>query len=105
MTKKVLTKAIVVNHLNENIGLSKRECQFFFESFIEIVTSQLKTHNDVKIVNFGIFKVKNKKPRVGRNPKTKVEVIISERNVIKFKPSNFLINFINSNISEKDEIQ
>ncbi len=105
MTKKVLTKAIVVNHLNENIGLSKRECQFFFESFIEIITSQLKTHNDVKIVNFGIFKVKNKKPRVGRNPKTKVEVIISERNVIKFKPSNFLINFINSNISEKDEIQ
>ena len=105
MTKKVLTKAIVVNHLNENIGLSKSECQFFFESFIEIVTSQLKTHNDVKIVNFGIFKVKNKKPRVGRNPKTKVEVIISERNVIKFKPSNFLINFINSNISEKDEIQ
>ena len=105
MTKKVLTKAIVVNHLNENIGLSKRECQFFFESFIEIITSQLKTHNDVKIVNFGIFKVKNKKPRVGRNPKTKVEVIISERNVIKFKPSNFLIIFINSNISEKDEIQ
>ena len=105
MTKSVLTKAIVVNHLNESIGLSKRECQLFFESFIEIVTSQLKTHYDVKIVNFGIFKVKNKKARIGRNPKTKEEVTISERNVIKFKPSNFLINFVNSNISEKDETQ
>ena len=105
MTKNVLTKAIVVNHLNESIGLSKRECQLFFESFIEIVTSQLKTHYDVKIVNFGIFKVKNKKARIGRNPKTKEEVTISERNVIKFKPSNFLINFVNSNISEKDETQ
>ena len=59
MTKKVLTKAIVVDHLNESIGLSKRECQYFFESFVEIITSQLKTHKDVKIVNFGIFKVKN----------------------------------------------
>lgn len=104
MSKNVLTKAIVVNHLNESIGLSKRECQFFFESFIEIVTSQLKTRSDVKIVNFGIFKVKNKKARIGRNPKTKEEVTISERNVIKFKPSNFLTNFVNSNISEKDEI-
>ncbi len=105
MTKNVLTKAIVVNHLNESIGLSKRECQFFFESFIEIVTSQLKTQCDVKIVNFGIFKVKNKRARIGRNPKTKEEVTISERNVIKFKPSNFLINFVNSNIAEKDEVQ
>ena len=104
MTKKVLTKAIVVDHLNESIGLSKRECQYFFESFVEITTSQLKTHKDVKIVNFGIFKVKNKKARIGRNPKTKVEVTINERNVIKFKPSNFLLNFINSNISEKDEV-
>ncbi len=105
MSKKVLTKAVVVNHLNESIGLSKRECQYFFESFVDIITSQLKTHKDVKIVNFGIFKVKSKKARIGRNPKTKEEVTISERNVIKFKPSNFLINFINSNISEKDETQ
>ena len=60
MSKKVLTKAVVVNHLNESIGLSKRECQYFFESFVDIITSQLKTHKDVKIVNFGIFKVKNK---------------------------------------------
>ena len=102
MTKNVLTKAIVVNHLNESIGLSKRECQFFFESFIEIVTSQLKTQCDVKIVNFGIFKVKNKRARIGRNPKTKEEVTISERNVIKFKPSNFLINLINVNTGKSD---
>ena len=98
MDKDVLTKAKIVNYLNENIGLSKRECQFFFESFIDIIYSQLKLQKDVKIINFGIFKVKNKKPRIGRNPKTRQEVMISERNVVKFKPSNFLISIINSNI-------
>ncbi len=103
MDKDVLTKAKIVNYLNENIGLSKRECQFFFESFIDIIYSQLKLQKDVKIINFGIFKVKNKKPRIGRNPKTKQEVMISERNVVKFKPSNFLISLINSNINDNDE--
>tara|TARA_B100000900_G_scaffold281736_1_gene241022 strand:- start:522 stop:836 length:315 start_codon:yes stop_codon:yes gene_type:complete len=103
MDKDVLTKAKVVNYLNENIGLSKRECQFFFESFIDIVYSQLKLQKDVKIINFGIFKVKNKKPRIGRNPKTKKEVMISQRNVVKFKPSTFLISLINSNINHNDE--
>ena len=105
MEKKVLTKALVVNHLNESIGLSKRECQYFFESLLDVISSQLKSHKDVKIVNFGIFKVKNKKSRIGRNPKTKEEVIISERNVVTFKPSHFLINLINSNILEKDELK
>lgn len=103
MDKDVLTKAKIVNYLNENIGLSKRECQFFFESFIDIIYSQLKLQKDVKIINFGIFKVKNKKPRIGRNPKTRQEVMISERNVVKFKPSNFLISIINSNINDNDE--
>ena len=57
MSKKVLTKAKVVSHLNENIWLSKRECKFFFESFVNIISSQLIKQKDVKIVNFGIFKI------------------------------------------------
>ena len=104
MEKKVVTKAIFVNHLNETIGLSKRDCQIFFETFIEVLMNSLKQKNDVKIVNFGIFKVKEKKERIGRNPKTKVEVLITKRNVVKFKASEFLLNTINptqSNIDEK----
>ena len=52
MSKKVVTKALVVSHLNENIGLSKRECQFFLVSFLDVIFFELKNHNDVKIVNF-----------------------------------------------------
>ena len=103
MEDNVLTKASMINYLNENIGLSKRECQLFFEVFLEIITKELVEKKDVKIVNFGIFKVMKKNARIGSYPRTKVEAMISERNVIKFKPSNFLINFVNSNISNVNE--
>ena len=64
---------------------------------------QLKKKNDVKIVNFGIFKIKKNKERICRNPKTKVEVLITERNVVKFKASDFLLNTINTIQSNLDE--
>ncbi|MBF92125.1 MAG: integration host factor subunit alpha [Rickettsiales bacterium] len=97
MSKDVITKAVVVNFLNESIGLSKRECLNFFENFIEIISNELKNNKNVKIVNFGVFTIKKKRSRIGRNPKTKEEVIISERNVVKFKPSDLIINQSNSN--------
>ena len=54
----------------------------------------------VKIHNFGTFKIRNKKSRKARNPKTKVEVIIPPRNVISFIPSKFILKKINKNINE-----
>ena len=73
MEDEVLTKASMINYLNENIGLSKRECQVFFEVFLDLITRELIEEKDVKLVNFGIFKVMKKKARLGRNPKTKEE--------------------------------
>ena len=55
----------------------------------------LKSDKKVKISLFGTFSKKNKNSRVGRNPKTKEEKIISSRNVVSFKPSKFLIKKIN----------
>ena len=66
MEDDVLTKASMINYLNENIGLSKRECQVFFEVFLEIITKELVEKKDVKLVNFGIFKVMKKNARIGR---------------------------------------
>ena len=103
MEDNVLTKSSMINYLNENIGLSKRECQVFFEVFLELITQELVEEKDVKLVNFGIFKVMKKNARIGRNPKTKEEVMISERNIIKFKPSSFLVNAINSNITNVND--
>ena len=103
MISKVVTKAVVVNHINESIGLSKRESKVFFETMLGLIIRSLKEKNEVKIVNFGIFRVKNKKTRIGRNPKTKVEVMISSRNVVTFKVSEFLHNSINSNMNNSNE--
>jgi len=51
--------------------------------------------------NFGTFHIRFKKSRVGRNPKTKEEKIIKERNVVLFKPSKDFKNFINNNNEKK----
>ena len=103
MTLKVVTKSVVINHINESIGLSKKESKVFFETMINLIVESLKKNSEVKIVNFGVFRIKKKKNRIGRNPKTKVEVMISARNVVNFKVSNFLLNSINSNMNNFDE--
>ena len=68
MSKDVITKAVVVNFLNESIGLSKRECLNFFENFIDIISNELKNKQNVKIVNFGVFSIKKKKPKNWKKP-------------------------------------
>ena len=90
-----LTKSKIIEKLHFSVGLSRSECSFFLETFISKILDSLKNGEDVKIANFGTFNIKKKSSRIGRNPKTKVEVMISSRNVVKFKPSNSLINKIN----------
>jgi len=55
----------------------------------------LKKEKKIKISNFGTFTIRKKKTRIGRNPKTKEEKMISARNVILFKPSKNFKDFIN----------
>ena len=71
MSSKVLTKAIIVEHLNESIGLSRRESQVFFESFLKLLKDGLVQDNDVKIVNFGIFKIRKKEKQNWKESKNK----------------------------------
>ena len=97
MSKNVITKSVIVNFLNESIGLSKRECLNFFENFIDTISKELSKQQNVKIVNFGVFTVNKKKPRIGRNPKTKETKLISERNVVLFKPSKEFKKYLNNN--------
>ena len=65
------------------------------EDFFSILIEELIQNKKVKISNFGTFILRYKKSRLGRNPKTLKQSIISERNVILFKPSKDLKNFIN----------
>ena len=57
MSKNVITKSVIVNFLNESIGLSKRDLLNFFENFIDTISKELSKQQNVKIVNFGVFTV------------------------------------------------
>ena len=91
-----LTKKEIVNSIYMQLGFSKRLIENIIEDIFEILLENLKTKGKVKISNFGTFILRYKKSRIGRNPKTKKESVISERNVILFKPSKYLKNKINN---------
>ncbi len=91
-----LTKKEIINSIYMQLGYSKKLIENILEDMFEILLESLKEKGKVKISNFGTFILRHKKSRIGRNPKTKKEAVISERNVILFKPSKFLKNKINN---------
>ena len=91
-----LTKKAIINSLYMQIGFSKKISEQLLEDILEIILGNLKKHKKIKISNFGTFSLRLKKSRLGRNPKTKEKKIISERNVVLFKPSKDFKNYINN---------
>ena len=79
------------------IGFSKKISENLLEDMLSIIVQNLKKHKKLKISNFGTFSIRSKKSRIGRNPKTKEKKLISERNVVLFKPSKDFKNYINNN--------
>ena len=79
------------------IGFSKKISEVLLEDIFEIILNNIIEHKKVKIAKFGTFTLRNKKKRIGRNPKTKEKKIISERNVILFKASKDFKEYINNN--------
>ena len=97
MTKKNFTRKILSKKIYKNLGFSKNFSSQIVDNFFDLLVDDLIKSNKIKITSFGTFEVISKKERVGRNPKTKIEALISARKVVKFKPSIQLKNKINSN--------
>ena len=95
-----LTKKDLVNTVYMQIGFSKQISENLIEEFFSLIVLALKKKRSVKISKFGTFSVRSKKSRIGRNPKTKENKVISERDVVLFKPSKEFKEFINQ---KKDE--
>ncbi len=81
-----LTKKDLVNLVYMQIGFSKSISEKLIDEFFSIIVSNLKKEKKVKISNFGTFSIRQKKLRIGRNPKTNETKMISARNVVLFKP-------------------
>ena len=88
--KKTWTRNDIIEAISDNVGLSLSDSSMIIEEIFELILSELEKGNDVKISSFGTFSVRHKKTRIGRNPKTGIEVPIKERNVVTFSTSNVL---------------
>ena len=90
-----LTKKDLINSIYMQIGFSKRISENLLEDILDSIVINLKEKKKLKISKFGTFSLRNKKSRIGRNPKTKEIKTISERSVVLFKPSKEFKDLLN----------
>ena len=91
-----LTKKDLVNLIYMQLGFSKQIAENLIDDFLLTISLNIKNEKKLKLSKFGTFSIREKKSRIGRNPKTKERKIISERKVVLFKPSKEFKDFINS---------
>lgn len=85
-----LTRADLAEAMNRKLGLSRSELLGMVEAILEHMSSALEQGENVKISGFGTFLLRDKRQRIGRNPKTGVEVPITPRRVLTFRASQML---------------
>ncbi len=89
-----ITKLELANHMHKKMGLPKKDCLEFVNSFFDEISKSLEKGEDVKLSGFGNFSLLKKKARPGRNPKTGEDYLISARTAVSFKPGRKLRNKI-----------
>jgi integration host factor subunit alpha len=85
-----LTRADIADHINRQVGLSRADASALIESLLNHIIDAVVDGQNVKISGFGTFVLRDKGERVGRNPKTGVEVPITPRRVLTFRASQGL---------------
>lgn len=89
------TRADLADAVYRRLGLSRAESASLVEMVLEEISAAIAQGENVKLSSFGSFRVRAKGTRIGRNPKTGVEVPITPRRVIAFKPSNVMKAVVN----------
>ena len=90
-----LTKKDLVNLVYMQLGFSKQISENLIEDFLATIVENIKNEKKLKLSKFGTFSIRQKKSRIGRNPKTKETKVISGRYVVLFKPSKEFREFVN----------
>tara|TARA_B100000780_G_scaffold156026_1_gene109123 strand:+ start:745 stop:1047 length:303 start_codon:yes stop_codon:yes gene_type:complete len=91
-----LTKRDLINSVYMQIGFSKSISENLIDDFLITIIDNLKNEKKLKLSKFGTFLIRNKKSRIGRNPLTKEQKTISQRDVVLFKASNEFKDLVNS---------
>ena len=96
MTRVNLTKKDLINSIYMQIGFSKNISENLIDDFLSTIMENLKNEKKLKLSKFGTFSIRSKKSRIGRNPKTKEQKTISDRDVVLFKASKEFKDLVNS---------
>lgn len=94
MFKQKLKKIDLINLISNRTGLSQNLSKKILSDLLKILNNRI-SNGYLSLKNIGTFKLLNKKERIGRNPKTKKEHIISARKVVKFIPSKYISEYLN----------
>ena len=100
---RTITRADLSEAVYQEVGLSRSESSELVEMVLQEISCAIARGEDVKLSSFGSFVVRSKGERVGRNPKTGIEVPITSRRVMVFKPSNILKSRINGAPQPQDD--
>jgi integration host factor subunit alpha len=102
-SSRTITRVDLTEAVYQTVGLSRKESAILVEMVLGEIADTLAMGETVKLSSFGSFVVRAKGERIGRNPKTGVEVPITQRRVLVFKPSNVLKARINGQTVESEE--
>ena len=98
-----MTKAEITERIFNKVGFSKKESADIVELVFDTMKETLEKGEKIKISGFGNFVVRDKRPRIGRNPQTGQEIEISARRVITFRPSQVLKSALNSVVTPSSD--
>jgi|SRR5487761_1995054 len=100
---RTVTRAQLAETIYAEVGLSRNESAALLETVLERVSARLEAGESVKISGFGTFSVRQKGRRIGRNPKTGIEVPILPRRVLVFRPSLTMRARVNGQVPDGDD--
>ena len=103
MAGKTVTREDLSEAIYQKVGLSRSESAGLVGQVLGEIGDTLVRGEAVKLSGFGTFTLRSKGERVGRNPKTGVEVPIEKRRVMVFKPSNILKAHVNSETNDGED--
>lgn len=101
MSTDTVTRADLADAIYREIGLSRVDASEMVESILESIIEALLGGETVKLAGFGTFSMRDKRERIGRNPKTGEEVPITSRRVLVFKPSQVFRDRVDNALSKR----
>ena len=95
-----MTKADLIDEVSRAVEMTRKDSELIVETIFENIVGALRASDKIEIRGFGSFRTRQRKARVGRNPKTGARVEVPPKKVPYFKPSKDLKDLINGSKSE-----